>query len=93
MILLTPEQAAEEFGIARRTVAYWVEDRKIRAYERDDNERPQGGGSPGYRVARHEVAARVKRMRPRGARRSPSPDSPEPHPGPHPTSHPRSDGD
>ncbi|QOP64800.1 MerR-like helix-turn-helix DNA binding domain protein [Microbacterium phage DelaGarza] len=93
MILLTPEQAAEEFGIARRTVAYWVEDHKIRAYDRDDNERPQGGGAPGYRVARHEVAERVRKMPRRGVRRSPSPGSPEPQPGPHPTSPPHPGGD
>ena len=70
MILLTPEEAAAEFGIARRTVAYWVEDRKIRAYERE--ERLGVGGHPGYRVARHEVAERVRKMPRRGARRSPS---------------------
>jgi len=70
MILLTPEEAAEEFGIARRTVAYWVEHKRIRAHVRDDNARPQRGGHPGYRVERAQVAERVRQMRRRGERRS-----------------------
>ena len=85
MILLTPEQAAEEFGIARRTVAYWAEHNLIRSHVRDDTERPQRGGHPGYRVERAQVAERVRKMPRRGVRRSPSPGSPEPRPAPDPT--------
>ena len=85
MILLTPEQAAEEFGIARRTVAYWAEHNLIRSHVREDTERPQRGGHPGYRVERAQVAERVRKMPRRGVRRSPSPGSPEPRPAPDPT--------
>lgn len=74
MILLTPEEAAEEFGIARRTVAYWVEHKQIRAHVRDDTNRPQHGGHPGYRVERAQVAERVRMRQERAARRSRSRD-------------------